>query len=241
MTATQAPATSAASWPPGLPRSLEYPDVPVGSILRAAARRWGERPAFIDHDVPLTFTELAARAHAVAGWLADHGVGRGTSSPSTSELPAVPAALLRGPAGRGHLLPHEPAAAGRRSRRPAHRRRRDRARHLGPGPALRPRRTRRHPGADGDRHRRGAHARLRRAPGARGRRRRRRRPARRRPHRPAPGRGRRHVHRPRAPGLHRRDDRRQQGRGAPAPQRRHQRAAVGVLDVGVGPGARRGR
>ena len=77
MTATQAPATSAASWPPGLPRSLEYPDVPVGSILRAAARRWGERPAFIDHDVPLTFTELAARAHAVAGWLADHGVGRG--------------------------------------------------------------------------------------------------------------------------------------------------------------------
>jgi long-chain acyl-CoA synthetase len=75
MTATQAP--TAASWPPGLPRSLEYPDVPVGSILRAAARRWGDRPAFVDHDVPLTFTELAERAHAVAGWLADHGVGRG--------------------------------------------------------------------------------------------------------------------------------------------------------------------
>ena len=75
MTATQAP--TAASWPPGLPRSLEYPDVPVGSILRAAARRWGDRPAFIDHDVPLTFTELAERSHAVAGWLADHGVGRG--------------------------------------------------------------------------------------------------------------------------------------------------------------------
>jgi len=75
MTATQAP--TAASWPPGLPRSLEYPDVPVGSILRAAARRWGGRPAFIDHDVPLTFTELAERAHAVAGWLADHGIGRG--------------------------------------------------------------------------------------------------------------------------------------------------------------------
>src|SRR5215218_10335122 len=75
MTATQAP--TAASWPPGLPRSLEYPAVPVGSILRAAARRWGDRPAFIDHDVPLTFTEMADRAHAVAGWLADHGIGRG--------------------------------------------------------------------------------------------------------------------------------------------------------------------
>src|SRR3954469_19280464 len=76
MTATDAPAT-AASWPPGLPRSLDYPQVPVGSILRAAVRRWGDKPAFIDHDVPLTFTELGARAHAVAGWLADHGVGRG--------------------------------------------------------------------------------------------------------------------------------------------------------------------
>jgi long-chain acyl-CoA synthetase len=77
MTATQAPTPIAASWPPGLPRSLEYPEVPVGSILRAATRRWGDRPAFIDHDVPLTFAELGERAHAVAGWLADHGVGRG--------------------------------------------------------------------------------------------------------------------------------------------------------------------
>src|SRR4051812_27733542 len=76
MTATDAPAT-AACWPPGLPRSLDYPQVPVGSILRAAVRRWGDKPAFIDHDVPLTFTELGARAHAVAGWLADHGIGRG--------------------------------------------------------------------------------------------------------------------------------------------------------------------
>src|SRR3954462_3514774 len=78
MTATQdAPAPTTASWPPGLPRSLEYPDVPVGSILRAAARRWGERQAFIDHDVPLSFTQLGERAHAVAGGLAAHGIGRG--------------------------------------------------------------------------------------------------------------------------------------------------------------------
>lgn len=79
MTATHpAPApTTVASWPPGLPRSLDYPQVPVGSIMRAAVRRWGDRPAFVDHDVPLTFTELGSRAHAVANWLADHGVGRG--------------------------------------------------------------------------------------------------------------------------------------------------------------------
>jgi long-chain acyl-CoA synthetase len=71
------PDTSTAGWPPGLPRSLQYPEVPVGSILRAAVRRWGDRPAFIDHDVPLTFEEMGRRAHAVAGWLADHGIGRG--------------------------------------------------------------------------------------------------------------------------------------------------------------------
>src|SRR3954452_7445632 len=89
MTATQSePDTATASWPPGLPRSLEYPEVPVGSILRAAVRRWGDRPAFIDHDVPLTFEELGrrgagvaggvgGRAPAFAGWLPDPGAGRG--------------------------------------------------------------------------------------------------------------------------------------------------------------------
>ncbi|MDT0278281.1 class I adenylate-forming enzyme family protein [Blastococcus goldschmidtiae] len=78
MTTTQ-PATgpTTSNWPPGLPRSLDYPEVPVGSILRAAVRRWADRTAFIQHDLPLSFTELGARAHAVAGWLADHGIGRG--------------------------------------------------------------------------------------------------------------------------------------------------------------------
>jgi len=77
MTATQSDSTTTSSWPPGLPRSLDYPEVPVGSILRAAVRRWGGATAFIDHDVELTFEEMGRRAHAVAGWLADHGIGRG--------------------------------------------------------------------------------------------------------------------------------------------------------------------
>jgi long-chain acyl-CoA synthetase len=94
MTATESPATpAAASWPPGLPRSLDYPRVPVGSILRAAVRRWGDRTAFVHHDVPLTFTELGRRAHAVANWLTDHGIGRGdvvaVHLPNCRQYPAV--------------------------------------------------------------------------------------------------------------------------------------------------------
>jgi long-chain acyl-CoA synthetase len=94
MTAPQAPPSSSArSWPPGLPRSLDYPAVPVGSVLRAAARRWGDRVAFVDSDVELTFTELARRAHAVADWLAGSGIGRGdvvaVHLPNCRQYPAV--------------------------------------------------------------------------------------------------------------------------------------------------------
>src|SRR5690349_12478032 len=91
MTATQSPA--ATSWPEWLPRSLDYPRVPVGSVLRAAVRRWGDRTAFLHHDVPLTFTELGRRAAAVAGALADRGIGRGdvvaVHLPNCRQYPAV--------------------------------------------------------------------------------------------------------------------------------------------------------
>jgi long-chain acyl-CoA synthetase len=91
MTATQSPA--ATSWPEWLPRSLDYPQVPVGSILRAAVRRWGDRTAFLHHDVPLAFTELGRRANAVANWLAEHGIGRGdvvaVHLPNSRQYPAV--------------------------------------------------------------------------------------------------------------------------------------------------------
>ncbi len=93
MSAPPVTAASAVSWPPGLPRSLDYPVVPVGSVLRAAVRRWGDRPAFVEDDAALTFTELGRRAHAVANWLAEHGIGRGdvvaVHAPNCRQYPAV--------------------------------------------------------------------------------------------------------------------------------------------------------
>ena len=81
------------SWPPSLPLSLEYPLVPAGSVLRAAVRRWGDRTAFVHHDVPLSFSELGRRAHAVAAGLAERGIGRGdvvaVHLPNCLQYPAV--------------------------------------------------------------------------------------------------------------------------------------------------------
>jgi long-chain acyl-CoA synthetase len=96
MTATEH--ATAVSWPPWQPRSLDYPLVPVGSILRAAVRRWGDRTAFLHHEVPLTFTELGRRAAAVANGLAARGIGRGdvvaVHLPNCRQYPAVYYGLL---------------------------------------------------------------------------------------------------------------------------------------------------
>jgi long-chain acyl-CoA synthetase len=121
MTTTQAtPGSTPTTWPPGLPRSLDYPLVPVGSILRAAVRRWGDRTAFVHHDVELSFTALGRRAHAVAAGLAERGIGRGdvvaVHLPNCLQYPAVyygvllagatfsPTNPLLPPAGLAHQL-----------------------------------------------------------------------------------------------------------------------------------------
>ena len=80
-----APPDPAASWPPGLPRSLEYPQVPVGSILRAAVRRWGDRDGVHRPRRPADLHRAgrAARTPSPAGWPTTASAA-GTSSPSTS-------------------------------------------------------------------------------------------------------------------------------------------------------------
>lgn len=65
------------SWPPGLPGSLAYPDVPVGAILAGSVRRYGDRVAFARGDEELTYTALGERAAAFAGGLIARGVAPG--------------------------------------------------------------------------------------------------------------------------------------------------------------------
>ncbi|WP_206795689.1 class I adenylate-forming enzyme family protein [Amycolatopsis sp. MtRt-6] len=68
---------TAPTTPPGLPASLDYPEVPVGSILAAAAARWGDRTAFAHDGHSLTFAETHRAACRFANALRERGIGRG--------------------------------------------------------------------------------------------------------------------------------------------------------------------
>ena len=65
------------TWPPGLPRSLDYPDVGAGAIALGAANRWGTRPAFVRRGETLTFADLGSRAARFARGLRAGGVRPG--------------------------------------------------------------------------------------------------------------------------------------------------------------------
>lgn len=64
-------------WPPGLPRSLDYPDVPVGALLAGSARRFGDRVSVHRDGIELTFAELWRRSCRFAHALHDAGIGPG--------------------------------------------------------------------------------------------------------------------------------------------------------------------
>ncbi|GAB2753023.1 class I adenylate-forming enzyme family protein [Amycolatopsis magusensis] len=63
--------------PPGLPRSLHYPEVPVGSILAGSAARYGGRTAFRQGGAQLSHEQLWRSACRFANALGAHGVGPG--------------------------------------------------------------------------------------------------------------------------------------------------------------------
>jgi long-chain acyl-CoA synthetase len=81
--------------PPGLSRSLDYPEVPIGAILLGAARRWPDRVGWIDEAAgrQMTYAEAAARAAQFANALRARGIGRGdvvaVHAPNCIDYPIV--------------------------------------------------------------------------------------------------------------------------------------------------------
>src|SRR3954454_22876306 len=84
--------------PPGLPASLDYPNVPVGAILLGAARRWPDRVGWIDEGAAagpreLTFGQALARASQFAHALRARGIGTGdvvaVHAPNCIDYPVV--------------------------------------------------------------------------------------------------------------------------------------------------------
>lgn len=66
-----------AHWPPGLPYSLDYPEVPVPAILAGAARRFGDRVAFHYAGRDVTFAGAWRQACQFAQALTERGIRKG--------------------------------------------------------------------------------------------------------------------------------------------------------------------
>jgi len=68
-----------AHWPPGLPISLDYPQIPVTLFLESAARKWPDKPAIIFQvgEEVTTYAELYEKARRFATALARLGVRKG--------------------------------------------------------------------------------------------------------------------------------------------------------------------
>ncbi|HKZ47646.1 MAG TPA: long-chain fatty acid--CoA ligase [Thermoplasmata archaeon] len=64
-------------WPEGVPKSLDYPDIPVQGLLTATAKRHPDVVATRFYGARLTYADLERRADALAGALAKIGVKRG--------------------------------------------------------------------------------------------------------------------------------------------------------------------
>lgn len=64
-------------WPEGIPRSIDYPDIPVEALLRRTAKEHGARPALTFYGKTLTYQELDAAADRFAAGLERIGVRPG--------------------------------------------------------------------------------------------------------------------------------------------------------------------
>ncbi len=64
-------------WPVGNAKELDYPEVPIGQIIRSSARLWAERNAVIFGGMEMTYRELDILSDRFATALADMGVKKG--------------------------------------------------------------------------------------------------------------------------------------------------------------------
>jgi long-chain acyl-CoA synthetase len=71
------PVRTEVCWPPGLPGSLHYPEVPAGAVLLGAARRYGDRVALRRGAESMTYRELGRLAAQAANGLLARGVRPG--------------------------------------------------------------------------------------------------------------------------------------------------------------------
>jgi long-chain acyl-CoA synthetase len=62
---------------PGSPRTIDYPDVPVGAVLAGSARRFTDHVAYWYRGIPLTYDQLWRRACRFANALRRAGIGPG--------------------------------------------------------------------------------------------------------------------------------------------------------------------
>src|ERR1051326_1191286 len=65
------------AYPPGMPATLSYPDVPVSALAETTARRFPDRAACTLFGQAITYRQLVSRAEALAVSLADLGARSG--------------------------------------------------------------------------------------------------------------------------------------------------------------------
>jgi long-chain acyl-CoA synthetase len=65
------------SWPEGVSKSLDYPEIPVFGILRSSARKWPWRNAIVFGGMEVTYQELDTLSDRFATALASMGVKKG--------------------------------------------------------------------------------------------------------------------------------------------------------------------
>jgi len=62
------------SWPEGVPKSIDYPEIPVHELLRRAAKEFGGRPAITFYGKSISYRDLDAAADRFAAGLRRIGV-----------------------------------------------------------------------------------------------------------------------------------------------------------------------